>query len=96
MEPSKQPKQVIQLEHNIVKSSNLLEVNQLAICKRGRGFELGATLKQIQVVVRVGLKPGKAGLREQRADYSAALSPWVTSQTELKRFGFLPFSIPSL
>ena len=38
-------KQKIQIEHN-----------QLAIYKRGRGFELGATviMKQIQVVVRAG------------------------------------------
>ena len=33
------------------------EANQLAIYKHGRGFELGATEKQIQVVVRAGLEP---------------------------------------
>ena len=48
--PSKQLKQIIQIEHNIVKNPNLPEANQLAIYKRGRGFELGATKKQIQVV----------------------------------------------
>ena len=42
--PSKQLKQIIQIEHcNIVKNPNWLEVNQLAIYKHGRGFELGAT-----------------------------------------------------
>ena len=60
--PSKQLKQIIQIEHNIVKNLNWLEANQLAIYKRGRGFELGATVKQIQVVVRARLEPGTAGL----------------------------------
>ena len=53
--PSKQLKQIIQIAHNIVKNpSNWLEVNQLAIYKCGRGFEFGATVKQIHVVIRVG------------------------------------------
>ena len=65
--PRKQLKQIFQIEHNIVKNPNWLEANQLAIYKRGRGFELGATEKQIQVVVRVGLEPGTAGLRVQHA-----------------------------
>ena len=43
--PSKQLKQIIQIEHNIVKNPNWPEANQLAIYKRGRGFELGATNK---------------------------------------------------
>jgi len=53
--PSKQLKQIIQTEHNIVKNPNWPEANQLAIYKRGRGFELGATEKQIQVVAGAGL-----------------------------------------
>ena len=62
--PSKQLKQIIQFEYNIVKNPNWPEANQLAIYKRGRGFELGATEKQIQVVARAGLaEPGTAGLR---------------------------------
>ena len=62
--PSKQLKQIIQIEHDIVKNPNWPEANQLAIYKRGRGFELGATEKQIQpVVARAGLEPGTAGLR---------------------------------
>ena len=47
---------IIQTEHNIVKNPNWTEANQLAIYKRGRGFELGTTEKQIQVVVRAGLE----------------------------------------
>ena len=50
--PSKQLKQMIQIEHNIVRNPNWSEANQLAIFKCGRGFELGATVKQIQIVVK--------------------------------------------
>ena len=56
--PSKQLKQIIQIEHNIVKNANWLEANQLAIYKSGQGFELVASAKQIQLVVRAG--PGTA------------------------------------
>jgi len=41
--PSKQLKQIIQIEHNVDKNPNWPEANQLAIFKRGRGFELEAT-----------------------------------------------------
>jgi len=34
--PSKQRKQIIQIEHNIVKNPNWPEANQLAIYERGR------------------------------------------------------------
>ena len=34
--PSKQLKQIIQIEHNIVKNPNWPEANQLAIYKRGQ------------------------------------------------------------
>jgi len=73
--PSKQLKQIIQIEHNIVKNPNWSQANQLVLYKRGRGFELGATEKQIQVVVRAGLEPGTAGLRVRHADHSATLPP---------------------
>ena len=53
MRPSKQLKQIILTEHNIVKNPKLLEAQQLAIYKPSRGFELGATVKQIHKVVRV-------------------------------------------
>ena len=75
-------KQIIQTEHNIVKNPNWPEANQLAIYKRGRGFELGATEKQIQVVVRAGLEPGTAGLRFRRADHPATLLQNRKSITE--------------
>ena len=51
------------------------EENQLAIYKRGRGFELGATKKQIQVGVRAGLEPWTAGLLIRHADHPATLPP---------------------
>ena len=54
--PSKQLKQINQIEHNIVKNPNWPEANQLAIYKLGWGFELEAAEKQIQTVVRTGLE----------------------------------------
>ena len=72
---SKQLKQIIQTEHNIVKSSNWPEANQLAIYKCGRGFQLGAADKQVQVVVKVGLEPGTARLLVRHADHLATLPP---------------------
>ena len=72
---SKQLKQIIQTEHNIVKNPNLPEANLLAIYKRGWGFELGANEEEIQVVVRALLKPRTAGLPDQYADHSATLPP---------------------
>ena len=82
--PSKQLKQIFQIEHNIVKNTNWPEASQLAIYKRGRGFELGATEKQIQVVVRAGLEPGTAGLQVQHADHSATLP--LLSRVNTKSF----------
>ena len=51
---NKQLKQIIQIEDINVKNPNWPEANQLAIYKRGRGFNLWATDKQIQVVLRAG------------------------------------------
>ena len=62
MGPIKQLKQIFKIEHTIVMNLNRLEANQLAIDKHGRGFELGATVKQIRVVVRAGLETWTAGL----------------------------------
>ena len=73
MGPSKQLKQIIQTKHNIVKKPNWPEANQLAVHKRGWGFEFGASEKQIQVVVRAGLEPGNARLWVRHADYLATL-----------------------
>ena len=69
VEPSKQLKQIIEIEHNIFKTPNWLGRNQLAIYKCSQGFEHGDTMKQIQVVVRAGLKPETAGLQVRRADH---------------------------
>jgi len=44
--PSKQMKQIIQIEHNNVKNPNWPVANCLAFYKSGRGSELGATEKQ--------------------------------------------------
>ena len=51
---SKQLKQIIEIEHNIVKNPSWSGANQLAFHKRGRGFGLGASEKQIKVMVRDG------------------------------------------
>ena len=63
---------MIQIEHNIVKNPNWSEANQLPIYKRGRGSELGATVKQIQIVVRAQHPDFKSG-----ANSSATLSPFL-------------------
>ena len=48
----------------MVKNPNWQEADQLAIYKRSRGVELGATEKQLlQLAVRAGLEPGANGLR---------------------------------
>ena len=65
------------------------EENQLAIYKRGRGFELGATKKQIQVVVRVGLEPRTSGLRVRHADHLATLPPKQARSVLYMRIHFL-------
>jgi len=51
------------------------EPHQLAIYQCDRGFELGATQKQIRVVARAGPEPGTTGLRVQYADHSDTLPP---------------------
>jgi len=52
--------------------TNWWEAYQLAIYKRGRGFEQETTVKQIQEV-RAGLEPGTSGLQVQRSNHSAKL-----------------------
>ena len=50
------------------------------------GIELQATEKQIQVVVRVGLKSRTTGLRAWHADHSATLPPYkqrITAKSEI-------------
>ena len=73
--PSKQLKQIIHIEHNIVKNPSWPEANRFPIYKRGLGrFEFWATVKQIQEVVKAGLEPRSAGLQVRRADHSATLA----------------------
>ena len=86
--PSKQLKQIFQVEHNIVENPNWPEAIQLAIYKRGRGSELGATAeKQIQVVDRAELEPGTVGLKVRHADHLATLPPqkqWALLNTAIR------------
>ena len=91
--PSKQLKQIIQIEHNIVKNPNWPEANQLAIYKLGRGFELGPTEKQIPEVARAGLEPGTAALRVRHADHSATLPPIAKTMTANGKHFTFPLEI---
>ena len=59
-------KETIQTENNMVKNPNWQEADQLAIYKRGRGVELGATEKQLLLAVRAGLEPRASGLQVRR------------------------------
>ena len=73
----------------------------MAIYKCGRGFELGRSLKQIQLVARARLEPGTAGLRVRRADHSATLPPCpflIVSFTSAKfnPFIYVPLMIPCI
>ena len=52
----------------MVKNPNWQGAGQLAIYKRGRGVELGATDKQLLLVVRAGLEPGASGLQVRRTN----------------------------
>jgi len=53
--PSKQLKHIIQIEHIIFKHPNWMEANQLAIYKRGWGFEL-ADYKSVVSAETTGLR----------------------------------------
>ena len=74
---------MIEIKHNIVMNPNWPEANQLAICKRCRPFELGATEKQIQVVIRTEFELGTAGLRVRHAHHSATLPPYEVNPKAL-------------
>ena len=65
----------MQIENNMVKNPNWQEADQLAIYKRVREVELGATEKQLQLVVRAGLEPGATGFQVQRPNHSTTLPP---------------------
>ena len=62
----------------MVKNPNWQKADQLAIYKRGRGVELEATEKQLQLAVRAGIEPGTTGFQVRRPkplDHAASLPP---------------------
>ena len=61
----------------MVKNPNWQEADKLAIYKRGRGVDLGATEKQRLLAVRAGLAPGTSSSgfqvrRPNQLDYTAS------------------------
>ena len=61
----------------MVKDPNWKEADQLAIYKRGRGVELGATEKQLLLAVRAGLESGASVLQVRRPnplDHAASIA----------------------
>ena len=58
---------------NLIGFPNWPEANHLIIYKRAKDLNSWASEKQIQVVVRVGLEPGTAGLPFLHTDHSVAL-----------------------
>ena len=64
----------------MVKNPNWQEADQLAIYKRGRGVELGATEKQLKLAVRAGIEPGTSELQVRRPNslnHAASLIPFI-------------------
>ena len=55
--------------------------------KRGRGSELGTTVKQIQLAVRTGLELGATELQVQRSNHSATLPLQLIISGTKKHFG---------
>ena len=55
--------------------------------KHGRGFELGTTVKQIQLAVRTGLELGASGLQVQRSNHSTTLPLQLIISGTKKHFG---------
>ena len=53
----------------MVKNPNWQEADQLAIYKRDRGVELGATEKQLPLAVRAELEPGASSAFQVRRPY---------------------------
>ena len=70
-EPSKYMKQTIQIELNRVKNPNWPEANQLAISRRGQGFELGTTVNKSSWRSGRDLYSGPDELQVQRSNHSA-------------------------
>ena len=57
--------------------------------KRGRGVELGSTVKQLQLVVRAGLEPGTSGFQVQRPNHSTTLLPLIELRKAITRQGWV-------
>ena len=77
---SKCLKQIIWIQLNRVKNTNWPEANQLAIYKRGRGFELET---QLHVAAKAGLELGASELQVQGSNHSATLPPPVLRSLEI-------------
>ena len=75
----------------MVKNPNWQEADQLAIYKCGRGVELGATKKQLQLAARVGLEPGTSGFQVWRPNHLTTLTPCVHTCVHLDQLcpGFI-------
>ena len=70
-----------------IKSPSWQEADQLAIYKRGRGVEPGATQKQLHLVVRAGLEPGPSGLQVRRPNHLTTLHPSCAARTSYTKIG---------
>ena len=80
----------------MVKYPNWQEADQLAIYKRVRGVELGATEKQLLLAPRTGLEPGTSGFQVRRPnplDHAASTKgPQLPrSARPARRFFFSPY-----
>ena len=62
-------------EHNLGKNPNWREADQLAIYKRRREVEHGATENIHQLAVRTGFEPATYGFQIRRSNHSATLPP---------------------
>ena len=65
--------------YNEVKNPKSQEAEQLAIYKRGRGVDFGATEKQLQLAVRAGSNFGTSGFQIRRPNHSVTPPPTLQS-----------------
>ena len=77
----------------MTKNPNWQETDQLAIYKRSRGVELGATEKQLQQAVRAGLEPRTSGFQVRRPDPLEHAASLTTTQTKLSLITLSPMKI---
>ena len=59
----------------MVKNPNWQEADQLAIYNRSWGVELGASEKQLQLVLRAELEPGTTRFQVRRPNHSTTMPP---------------------